>query len=190
MDTFHISRREVREAEPPARIRNDDLPPVEVPGEDEVKDSRNPADDAREVAEQDAQIGAGVDEVLRTRASVGVHLWIYTHDLDAPSSELQLDALIAQERDTLDSSDCGWIDALRERVAAVGEVVVPEHDVALPEPGQEALELRDSRPARHEIAGDAHEVGLALDDPLDGIGDSLSASTGHAEVQIRQMRDA
>src|SRR5207342_501840 len=97
IDTLHISRREVREAEPPARIRNHDLPSVEVPREDEVKDTRNPADDPGEVAEQDAQIGAGVDEVFRMRASVGVRSGIDADDLNAPSSELELDALVAQE---------------------------------------------------------------------------------------------
>src|SRR5262249_7907220 len=72
----------------------------------------------------------------------------------------------------------------------VGEVVVAEHDVAVPQPRQEALELPCARPPRHEVAGDAHEVGLPLDDPLDGLAYRPPAARRHAEMQVREMRDA
>jgi hypothetical protein len=190
IDTFHIPCREVREANPPARVRNYDLPRMEVPGEDDVKDTRNPADDPREVAEQDAQIGAGVDEVLRTRASVGVRPGIDTDDLNAPSSELELDALVAQEGDTLERIDCGRIDALRERIAAVGEVVVAEYDVAAADVGEKACELAHARTPRHEVAGDENEIRPALASPDDRIFGRASTARPDPEMEIGEMHDA
>ena len=161
-----------------------------MPGEDEVKDSRNPADDPREVAEQDAKIGAGVDEVLGTRASVGVRPGIDTDDLNVPSAELKLDALVAHEGDTLERIDCGRIDALRERIAAVGEVVVAEHDVAAADVGEKAWELAHARMPRHEVARDENEIRPALASPDDRIVDRASSARPDTEMEIGEMHEA
>ena len=53
-----------------ARERDDDLTGVEVPGEDEVERVLgNPPHDTREVAEEDAEVGARVGELARARDS-------------------------------------------------------------------------------------------------------------------------
>ena len=61
------------------------------------------------------------------------------------------------------------VDTLRERIAAVREVVVAEDDVAATEIGEQALELPHPRATRDEVARDADEVGLTLDHPVDGL---------------------
>jgi len=138
---FDIAGAKMREASPTARIRNHDLAGVEVSGEDQVEHTREPSGDPREVTEEDAQIGSGVREVLRMSTLIGVRPGIDSDDLDAPSAKLQLDRLVGEERHTLEGVDRSWIDVLGKRVAAVGEVVVSEHDVAAIDVGEKALEL-------------------------------------------------
>src|ERR1700754_4115989 len=51
---------------------------------------------------------------------------------------------------------------------------------------EKGLSLR----AGEQIAGDAHEVRLALGDPVDRLLDGASAARGDAQVKVREVRDA
>ena len=86
-------------------------------------------------------------------------------DLDAAAAQLELDRFVAEQGDVLERADRLRIDALGERIAAVGEVVVAEDDEARPEPVEQPLELAHPRAARDEVARDADEVRPALGRP-------------------------
>src|SRR2546428_12890335 len=88
--------REAELARPPQRQRY--LSVVHVPCEHEVERSRRKEiEDVREVAQEDAEVGGLVDELLRTRPSLPVRAWIHAHDLHAPAAQLNRLALIDEE---------------------------------------------------------------------------------------------
>ena len=60
-----VARPQVREPETPAGVRHDDLPGVVVPREDQVEDLRDPPHDPGEVAEEDAEVGRRVRQLVR-----------------------------------------------------------------------------------------------------------------------------
>ena len=58
VDPLPVARTQVLQAKLPTREGDADLPAVRVPGEDEVEGARRqPVGDAREVAEEDAEVG-------------------------------------------------------------------------------------------------------------------------------------
>ena len=118
----------------------------------------------------------GGDKLLRGRLSRGVRLRIDAHDLDGPGAEVELDRLVTEQRDAFEGIDRPRVDALGERIAAVGVVVVPEDDVAGAEVAEQALEIPHSRAARDEVARDAHDVGAALHDPVDRVQDGSATA--------------
>ena len=132
---------QVREAKLPARVRDHDLPRVEVAGENQVEDAGDAADDPGEVAEQDPQICGRGGKLLRRRLPGCIRLGIDTDDLDEPRTKLELDGLVAEKRHAFERFDRVRVDALRERVTAVREVVVPEDDVAAADDTEKSLEL-------------------------------------------------
>ena len=76
-----------------------------------------------------------------------------------------------------------------ERVAAVGEVVVAEHDEARPEAVEQPLELAHPRAAGDEVARDAHEIRPALGHPVHRLAHGAEASRRHAEMEVGEVRD-
>ena len=90
----------------------------------------------------------------------------------------------------LERRDLLHVDRLRERIAAVREVVVAEHDEAGAELGEQALELREPRRPRHEVARDADEVRRPLRDPGDRLLARHAGRATGAEVEVGEVRDA
>ena len=133
VDTLDVARAQVREPEPASRVRDDDLPRVVVPREDQVERLR----DAPRRFPGSGRGGCG-DPRPRRRASSGAAVRaaydcaVDADDLDAPPAQLDLDGLVAEERHVLERADRVRVDALRERVATVREVVVAEDDVRGP----------------------------------------------------------
>ena len=190
VDTFDIASAEMCDAELPTRERDDDLPGMEVSGEGQVKRVGDPSRDAGKVTEENSQARRRICKLIRACLPRSVGPRVDAYDLDAPASKLELDALVAQQRDVFERIDRSRIDPLRERVAAVGEIVVPEHDEAGAELAEEPLEQRHPCAARHEITGNADDVRAPLDDPCNGIHDCASAAGRNAEMEIGEVRDA
>ena len=73
----------MREPELAARVRDRELPVVEVSGEDEVEGTGlDPVDDAREVTEEDAEVGGRVGEPFRPSSPAHVGTRVDADDLD------------------------------------------------------------------------------------------------------------
>jgi hypothetical protein len=188
VDAFDVAGAEMREAELAAWEWDDDLSSVEMPGDDQVKGVGNPSHDAGEVTQKDAQARGRVRKLVRSRFPRCVCLWVDTHDLDPPTAKLELDALIPKERDAFERLDRSRVDPLRERIPAVGEVVVAEHDEAGAEFVEKTLEERHPGAARHEIAGNANDVRAPFDDPVKGLLDRAPAAGGDAKMEVREVR--
>src|SRR3954469_24356939 len=78
--------------------RQRDLAVVHVPGKDEIECARGKeVEDVREVAEQDAQVGALVDEAPRLRAPLPVRARVDADDLDALAAQLEGRAFVDQQ---------------------------------------------------------------------------------------------
>ena len=189
VDTLDVARAQMREPEPASRIRDDDLPRVVVPGKDQMEHLRDAPHDSREVAEKNAEIRGRVGQRVRSCRPRGIGLRADADDLDAPPAQLHLDGLVAEERHVLERADRVGVDPLRERVAAVREVVVAEHDVGGRKVGEQTLELAHSRSPRDEVARDADEVRSALDHPVDRLAHGSQAARRNTEVQIGEVRD-
>ena len=143
----------------PARERDRDLAAVEMSREDDVERvGGHPAHDPWEVTEQDAERRVGVGELCGSRSPAGIRPRLDADDLHREPAELELDRFVTQHRDPVDLGEDRWIDPLRERVATVRKVVVPEHDQAGPELAQKPRQELFAAPPRHEVAGDADEV--------------------------------
>jgi hypothetical protein len=101
VEAFDVASTEVRKTQPSTRIRNDDLSGVQVPGEHEVKDTRDALHDSREVAQKDPQVRPAIRERVRSCASSRVPLRVDADDLNASTTQLDLDVIVAQECDVL-----------------------------------------------------------------------------------------
>src|SRR3954453_4698982 len=78
--------------------RQPDLAVVHVPGKDEIECAGGKeVEDVREVAEQDAEVGAFVDEAPRLRAPLPVRARIDADDLEALAARLERRALVHQQ---------------------------------------------------------------------------------------------
>src|SRR6187431_3462167 len=119
VEAFDVASPEVRKAQAPSRIGNDDLACVHVPGEHEVEDARDALDDSREMAEQDPQVRRVIRERVRSCTSNRVRLRVDADHLNAPPTQLDLDGAVSEERNVLESGDRLRIDTLGERIAAV-----------------------------------------------------------------------
>ena len=143
-------------------------------------------DDPREVAEQDAQVGVRVGELPGPRLAAHVRARVDADELDATAAELERHRLVAEQRA---AAEVDLADRLRERVAAVGEVVVAEHGVDRRQPlDQLAQPLRTFGPGE-QVAGEHHEVGLPLGDPVDRALDRPHPRRRDAEVEVGEVRD-
>jgi len=190
VDPLDIACAKVRQAELPAGKRDDDLTRMEVSGEDEVERvRREPPDDAREVAEEHAQAHLGICELLRLRLSEDVGLRVHADELHAAAAELDLDRLVAEHRDTVESRNRSRIYSLGKRVARVGEVVVAEDDDARAELLEQPLEERHARAPRDEVAGNTDEIRAALRDPGHRILGRPPSARGDPEMEVREVGD-
>jgi hypothetical protein len=167
-----------------------DLPRVQVAGEDEIEDTgRDTPHDAGEVAKEDAEVRVGLDELLGVRLAPRVLARVDPDQLDPHSLELHLDRVVSKQRHAFHLLEDGSVDPLREGIAAVRKVVVPENDEAASEPLEELSQERHAPPAGDEVAGDADEVRPPLRDPrYRGLARVLTAR-GHAQVEVGEMRD-
>ena len=179
----------MREAQLASREGNHDLSGVVMPGKDEVIRVVDLRRDPGKVTEQDSETRALVCKRLGPSAASGVGLRIDADDLHTSAPNLDLDARVAEQGDTCKRADRSRIDALRERVAAVGEVVVPEDDEARGERSEKSLQERHPRSARDEISSDTDEIWAPLDDPGDGILDRAPAPRRDSEMEVGQVRD-
>ena len=125
-----------------------DLARVEVTGEDELKHRWRPPDDSREVAEEDSEVDRLVDQLVRVRLTSRIGARIDADELDTPASCSTVIDSSVEQHDGGDSHEGIAVDALRERVAAVCEVVVTEHHVTAAEAREEPLELSHSGTSR------------------------------------------
>ena len=133
-------------------------------GEDKVEHAgREPVDDVREVAEQDAQVGSAVDDALRSRQPSAVGTRVDADDLDGAAAELDRPRVVREKRGRLELVQLGRTG---ERVARRGEVMVPEHRVAARHPRQERAQALFARGPREQVAADQRQVGLPLLDPV------------------------
>ena len=78
---------------------------------------------------------------------------------------------------------------MREGVAGRGEVVVAEHGEAARQAGEQRPQPCLAGAAREQVAADQRQVGLPLLDPVDRALDRRRAARGHAEVEVREVRD-
>ena len=180
----------MREPQLPSGERHDDLPRVHVAREDELEGAvRESLRDPGEVAEEDANVGIPIGEARRVGSPTRVALRVDPDELYPPASDLDLDGLVTEHHHVSELGERSRIDPLREGVAGVGEVVVPEDDKAGPQPAEQPLEQRQPRAARHQVAREAHEVGLPFDDPLDGSLGRPPAARRDAEVKVGEVRD-
>jgi hypothetical protein len=104
--------------------------------------------------------------------------------------ERHLDRLVPKQRHPLDLLEHGGLDPLREGVAAVREVVIPEDDEAASELPEQLPKKRYAATAGDEVARDADEVRLALSDPRDRRLARALAARGHAQMEVGEVRDA
>ena len=185
IDAGDIAYAKVRETELPSGKGNHDLSRVVMTGQDQVKRALNLRGDPRKVAEEDAKARGLVRERLGPGPTRRVRLRIDTDQLNAQVAKLDIHAFVAEQPDPVERADRIRVDALREGIAAVGEIVVPEHDEARPGNGvrprdtsrcdtsgglttrlsEEPLEKRHPRPARDQIAGDANKIRATFDNP-------------------------
>ena len=106
--------------------------------------------DPGKVAEEDAERRVRVGELGRGRASRRAYVRGSTPTTcTREPAQLELDGLVPEHRDAVDRGEDVRVDPLRERVAAVREVVVPEHDEARPELARAAARARGA-PRRRE----------------------------------------
>ena len=153
---------------------------------------REPGQDVGEVAEQDAQVGAHVE----MRGGVVVAARAGVRSAEAPAIETRRpfsETLRRRAVEQLEPAEVLGVPALRERVAAVREVVVAEHGERAVARGRDELgggrgEARSSPAARDEIARDRDEVGLELGGPFDAAAQQDEAGPV-ARVDVRDVHD-
>ena len=115
-----------------------DLAGVKMTGQDQVPTSGlDPIERTREVAEQDPQIGGCGREA--TLARVDPRARIDTGQLDRPAVQLDLDRVVGEERAVREASQ---LDRPGERVARDRQIMVPEHDIRVPEPLEQGEQQR------------------------------------------------
>ena len=145
--------------------------------------------DVREVAEQDAQVGVGVRRARRastsrSRYARGSTPTIWTRRPRSSTVAASSTSRRAGARSVEPAR-------LRERVAAVLDVVVAEHDVAGGRAARAARAARLAPRARDEVAGDARRGrARARADPLDRALDRARPARRQAEVEVGEVRDA
>src|SRR5262245_42462096 len=180
----------MREPQPAARKRHDDLARVEVPGEDQVEGALgNSPHDAREVAEEDAEVGRRVGELTGARFVDRVAARIDSDDLDTASAQLTLGRGVEEDGNAVEPFELVAVDPLRERIPAVGEVVVPEDDDASRELFEQPFEQRQPVPPRDEVAGEEDELRPSLGDPGDRLLGGTPPPSNDAQVEVGEVRD-
>ena len=135
----------MREAQLAARVRQRDLAVVHVAGEHEVEAAGLEAvEDAREVAEQDPEVGARATGRSGRPSAADDQARVDARDPHRPPAQLDELALVTQQRRRLELAQ---VRRARERVARDREVVVAEHrERRLRQPRRE-LRAAAARPA-------------------------------------------
>src|SRR5581483_6561265 len=193
IDTGGVGRRRVRERHLAARIRQADLPVVEVAGEDEVELARlENVEDAWVVAEEDREVRAGLrrrGEVVRVAARPASQDQprICARDPDVQAAHLPHARLVAEQHRR---AELLQIRLPRLRVAADRDVVVAEHgEDRLRQDADDAAQHRLAARMREEVTRDGDEIRPPLLDPLDGSPSRAEPRRGNAEVEVREVRD-
>src|SRR5262249_8621762 len=102
IDPLDVAGAQVRESQLPARKREHDLARVQMSGEDEVeRPGSQPACDAREVTEEDPEVGRRVGEPGGVRSAEGVRARVHPRHLHPLRAQLELERAVGEERDTL-----------------------------------------------------------------------------------------
>ena len=180
---------EVREPELAAGEREHDLARVQVSGEDEVeRPGRDAPHDAREVAEEDAEVGLGVGEPLRVGDAPCVGAGLDADELHAPARDLDVDRLVAEQRHVLELLEHGGVDPLGEGIAAVREVVVAEDDEAAPELSQQLAEER--QPRRRETRSPVMQTSSGFRDATHATASALARSPRDGTPRWKSARCA
>ena len=192
VEAFHVSRTEVREAQAASRERHDDLTGVEVPGEDQVERALgNAPHDAREMTEEDAEVGGRVGALSRAGLVARVGPWIDSDDLDAATANLDLGRLVEEERDAFEPVELVPVDPLRERIAAVREVVVAEDDDAA-RAAVASSRSSSGSPSRRETRSPVRKTSSGLRSTTQATASSAARRprAGDTEMEIREVRYA
>ena len=134
----------------------------------------------REVREQDRQ-----RRVLMQPRLAATGTRIDTRDPHVPPAHVDRAALVEQQGRGLEAAQ---LDRLREGVAADGEVVVAEDRVAARQLPHERAQLRLAARPRHEVAREAHEVGVALARPRHGSLHGPRPARRQTQVEVGEMR--
>ncbi len=106
------------------------------------------------------------------------------------TAQLDLDSLVTEERDARHRHELRAVDALREGIAAVSEVVVAEDDDAPWQIGEKPLEERKAGASRHEVAGDDDEIRTALHDPGDRALRRTLSPRRDPEMEVGEVGDS
>jgi hypothetical protein len=178
----------VGEPELSAAVRDRDLTVVEMAGEDQVVGVGPEAvEDVREVAQQDSEVGLGIDVPLGPCLAPAVRARVDPDYLHAAAAHLQRPRLVGEQRRRLELRERS---RRGERVAAQRVVVVAQHGVAARKARHEASQLVLRSWPREQVAADADEVGIARRRPLDRALDGLRAARRHTKVEVRKVDDA
>ncbi len=172
----------------PARVGDDNLAPVQMPREHEVESSdRETAGDAREVAEQNAEIGSGVGKFPGSSRAARIALGVDTHDLDPSPTSLDDDRLVPQQpRHILNAIE---LCRAREGIARDCNIVVAEDDARPLERAQQLHEQRHAARMGDEIAGDADEIRSPFGYPRDRTLRRHAPTGGYPQVEVGEVGD-
>ena len=132
---------------------------MHVPGEDEVeRTGRQKVEHVREVAEEDAQLGGLVDELPRTRRPLPVSARIDADELHAMPAKLDRLAFVDEQACRGEIVEAR---SARERIAAVLDVVIAEHDEGPAKTLDDLAERRLATRSRDEVPRDHDELGAS-----------------------------
>jgi hypothetical protein len=188
VQAFDIGPADVGEPQSPARIGDGDLSRVQVAREDEVeRPGLESVDHLREVAEQDAQVGAAIGEALRTGLTGAIRPRVDPDDLDSATAQLECHGIVGEEPR---GSELGDVDALCEGILGDRVIVISQHREAVREPGEQLTETSLTPSPREQIAADQRQVRLPLLDPINGVLDGAQPTGGQTQVEVGEMRQA
>ena len=188
VEALDVAPAQVGEPQAPAGERDADLAGVQVSGEDEVERARpEPVDHARKMAEQDAQVGGRVGQLVWVREPRDVRPWVDARDLDSPAVQLDRPRVVLEQR----------------RRPELQRARPPPERVARDPPGRGCRGPRSSegsrssssraaaRPRGRETRSPLMSVrsGCRSTDPVDRALDRPFAPRGQSEMEVGQVRD-
>jgi hypothetical protein len=177
----------VRECQPTARIREHDLASVEMSCEDESKGAcRQPANDAREVTEKDAQVRRGIGQPLGLGAASPVAPGVDADELNTAATNLHHHGLVLEQTRIAEVVE---LHSGREGIARDGDVVVSEDDERPAELVEELAQQSLAAWVREEIASHTNQLGIPSGDPLGRAAAGELSPSGSAEMEVGEVRD-